>query len=102
MARLSDSNKILAHDKNAKDLMEKVKNRPEFKQNKIVISWIPKYGARYVFGVSLLLGSDQFSIHASIVKGNTIPPLLGKKGVFDGRYSLTIDSKRIVTVLNRN
>ena len=53
VARIENSGKILAHAKNAKTLMEKVKNIPEFKRNKVVISWVPKYGARYVFGVSL-------------------------------------------------
>lgn len=50
----------------------------------------------------IIIGDDQFEIHASITVGNTTPPLLGKKDILDGRYNLTIDSVRKLTILKRN
>jgi len=55
VARIVNSNKILAHAKSADKVIEKIKNSKEFKQKKVVISWVPKYGARYVFGISFFL-----------------------------------------------
>jgi len=49
VARIINSTKILAHHSRVDKLLEKIKNKKEFKENKVVISWIPKYGARYVF-----------------------------------------------------
>ena len=54
VARIADSNKIIAHSKRADKLMESIKNTDEFKKNKVVISWIPKYGAKYIFEASFL------------------------------------------------
>ncbi|MBI4067045.1 hypothetical protein HY407_01575 [Candidatus Gottesmanbacteria bacterium] len=53
VARLKDTDKVIAHAKDADQLLAKIKGREEFKKNKLVISWIPKYGARYVFRISL-------------------------------------------------
>ncbi len=50
----------------------------------------------------IIIGNDQFDIHASITAGNTTPPLLGKKDILDRRYNLIIDSVRKVTILKRN
>jgi len=50
----------------------------------------------------IMIGKEIFTIHASVVKGNTIPPLLSKKDIFDKRYSLTIDSKRNLTIISKN
>lgn len=55
VARIMGTNQIIAHAKNADEVMDKIKDTEEFKKKKIVISWIPKYGARYVFGISFLL-----------------------------------------------
>lgn len=55
VARIVDSDRIIGHSKRADKLMENIKNTEEFKKNKVIISWIPKYGAKYVFGISLLL-----------------------------------------------
>lgn len=52
--------------------------------------------------IPIQIGKDGFTIHASIVKGNTIPPLLGKKDIFDKRYSLTVDSKKCLTIILKN
>lgn len=52
--------------------------------------------------IPIMIGNDEFTIHASIVKGNAIPPLLGKKDIFDKRYSLMIDSKRCLTAIHKN
>lgn len=55
VARIAHTTKILAHGSRADKLLEKIKDKKEFKENKVVISWVPKYGARYVFRVSLCL-----------------------------------------------
>jgi hypothetical protein len=49
VARFLGSNKILAFAKKADSLMEKIKEKKEFKENKLVISWIPKFGQSYAF-----------------------------------------------------
>lgn len=49
VARIVDTTRVIAYHSKADKLLEKIKNRKEFKENKVVISWIPKYGARYVF-----------------------------------------------------
>lgn len=47
---------------------------------------------------------DEFLIHASITNTEEkgLPFLLGKKDIFEKRFSLTIDSKNKVTVLKKN
>lgn len=55
VARLADTTKVIAHAKETDKLLKKIKDRKEFQENKVVISWIPKYGARYVFKISLRL-----------------------------------------------
>ncbi|MBI4067044.1 retroviral-like aspartic protease family protein [Candidatus Gottesmanbacteria bacterium] len=52
--------------------------------------------------VNIAIGKDEFKTHISITKGNSAPPLLGKKDVLEKRYSLTLDSKRKVTILSKN
>lgn len=51
VARDKKSGKVVAHASRVDILMKKVKTDPQ----KVVISWIPKHGARYVFTVSLRL-----------------------------------------------
>lgn len=53
MARLDGTNKVVAFAQKADDLIKKIKDKKEFKENKLVIGWVPKYGQTYVFRVSL-------------------------------------------------
>ena len=48
--------------------------------------------------------SDEFLIHASITNTEEegLPFLLGRKDIFEKRFSLTIDSKRKLTILKKN
>ena len=55
VARVKGTTKVIGYAKRADSLLLKIKNKKEFKENKITISWIPKYGARYVFKISLCL-----------------------------------------------
>lgn len=55
VARLKGTNKIVAHAKTVNKLVDKIKDKKEFNQDKVVISWVPKYGARYLFRISLRL-----------------------------------------------
>ena len=50
------------------------------------------------------LGDDEFLIHASIVntEEDGLPFLLGRKDIFEKRFSLEIDSKNKLTKLNKN
>ncbi|MBI2465371.1 hypothetical protein HYV64_04480 [Candidatus Shapirobacteria bacterium] len=51
IAKDKKSGKIIAHASRVDTLMKKVKTTKE--QKEVVISWIPKHGARYVFTLSL-------------------------------------------------
>lgn len=50
------------------------------------------------------IGSDEFLIHASIVNTEEegLPFLLGRKDVFEKRFSLEIDSRNKVTIIKKN
>ncbi|MBI3342942.1 hypothetical protein HY032_02200 [Candidatus Gottesmanbacteria bacterium] len=48
VAKTVKSGKVVAHAKKLDILFHKTKNRSD-----VVISWIPKYGERYVFRISL-------------------------------------------------
>lgn len=50
------------------------------------------------------IGFDEFLIHASIVntEEESLPFLLGRKDIFEKRFSLEIDSKRKLTILKKN
>ena len=50
------------------------------------------------------IGNDEFLIHASIVNTEEegLPFLLGRKDIFEKRFSLMIDSKNKVTILKKN
>jgi predicted aspartyl protease len=50
------------------------------------------------------IGSDQFLIHASVTntEEDGLPFLLGKKDIFEKRFSLEIDSKEKLTILRKN
>ena len=95
IAKDKKTGKVIAHASRVDDLMNKLEDK---KNKEVVISWVPKHGARYVFKISL------FVIHASITNTEEVglPFLLGRKDVFDKRYSLEIDSKSKMTILKRN
>lgn len=50
------------------------------------------------------IGKDEFPIHVSITNTEEegLPFLLGKKDIFEKRFSLMIDSKNRVTILKKN
>lgn len=50
------------------------------------------------------IDSDEFLIHASITntEEESLPFLLGRKDIFEKRFSLEIDSKRKLTMLKKN
>lgn len=54
--------------------------------------------------VPIRIGKDQLLIHASVTntKDKGLPFLLGRKDIFDKKFSLEIDSKNKVTILKRN
>lgn len=54
--------------------------------------------------IPIRIGRDEFPIHVSVTntEDESLPFLLGRKDIFDKRFSLTIDSKRKVTILKRN
>lgn len=52
VARLDGGTKVLAAAKKVDSLVLKIKDKKEFQENKVVISWIPKYGQSYVFRIS--------------------------------------------------
>lgn len=49
VVRIEGTTRIIGYAKQADSLLEKIKNKREFQEDKVIISWIPKYGARYVF-----------------------------------------------------
>ena len=53
VARMDGGAQVLASAKKVSSLVEKIKNKKEWQENKLVISWIPKYGQKYAFRVSL-------------------------------------------------
>lgn len=55
VARISGGTKVFAFSKKVDTLVEKIKDKKEFKENKLVISWVPKFGQRYAFKVSFRL-----------------------------------------------
>lgn len=54
--------------------------------------------------IPILIGQDEFPIHVSITDTGEegLPLLLGKKDIFEKRFSLKIDSKNKLTILKRN
>jgi len=54
--------------------------------------------------VPIRIGKDQLLIHASVTntEDKGLPFLLGRKDIFDKKFSLEIDSKNKVTILKRN
>lgn len=58
--------------------------------------------ATYRSSIAIMVGPDVFPITVSITKDNSTPPLLGKKDIFDRRYSLIVDSKNSKTILRKN
>lgn len=62
--------------------------------------WIETFETK----LPIRLGNDEFPIHISIAntKEESLPFLLGRKDIFEKRYSLEINSKMKVTILNKN
>lgn len=58
VARIDGGTKVFAAAKKVDSLVLKIKDKKEFLENKLVISWIPKYGQRYAFRVSLRVCSS--------------------------------------------
>lgn len=56
------------------------------------------------FQLPVRIGNTEFSIHASTVdvRSDAMPFLLGRKDLFEERFSLMLDSKRKVTILTEN
>lgn len=52
--------------------------------------------------ISLRLGTDEFKVEAAITEDDGSTFLLGKKDVFEKRFSLKLDSVRKTTILERN
>jgi hypothetical protein len=54
--------------------------------------------------IPIRIGRDEFPIHVSITNTEEegLPFLLGKKDIFEKRFSLEIDSKNRVTILKKN
>lgn len=50
IAKEKKSGKIVAHAKQIDALMKKVKEKRA--KEEVVVSWVPKHGARYVFNIS--------------------------------------------------
>lgn len=50
------------------------------------------------------IGNEEFPIHASVTntKEENLPFLLGRKDIFEKRFSLVIDSKNKLTILKKN
>lgn len=48
------------------------------------------------------IGSYELKVHASITKDKTTPFLLGRKDIFEEKFSLMLDSRRKVTVISEN
>lgn len=58
----------------------------------------------YEFKLPIVFGTEKLSISATAVdaKGNAIPFLLGRKDVFEKKFSLEIDSKNKATIIRSN
>lgn len=48
------------------------------------------------------IGKKKLKIHASITKDRITPFLLGRKDIFEERFSLILDSKKRMTILELN
>ena len=53
VARVKDGLKVIASAKRVDVLFKKIQNQKDFKENKVVISWVPRYGQSYAFGISV-------------------------------------------------
>ena len=58
----------------------------------------------YEFELPIKFGELKFFVKASAVDegGNTMPLLLGRKDIFEDRFSLEIDSKQKATIIKEN
>lgn len=53
VARMKNSLKVIASAKRVDTLFKKIRNKKEFKEDKVVIDWVPKYGQQYALEVSI-------------------------------------------------
>lgn len=52
--------------------------------------------------IPIKIGQEELKIHASITEDKKNPFLLGRKDIFEEKFTLILDSQRKVTVLRRN
>lgn len=52
--------------------------------------------------IPIRIGEEELKIHASITKDDQTPFLLGRKDIFERKFSLIIDAKRKMTILRKN
>lgn len=52
--------------------------------------------------IPIKIGKEELEIHASITKDKKTPFLLGRKDVFEEKFSLILDSRRKMTILRKN
>jgi len=52
--------------------------------------------------IPIKIGEEKLKIHASITEDKETPFLLGRKDIFEKKFTLILDSKRKMTVLRHN
>lgn len=52
--------------------------------------------------IPIKIGEEKLKIHASITEDKETPFLLGRKDIFEKKFTLILDSKRKMTVLKHN
>jgi len=52
--------------------------------------------------IPIKIGKEELKIRASITQDKSTPFLLGRKDIFEKKFSLILDSKRKMTILRRN
>jgi len=52
--------------------------------------------------IPIKIGQEELKIRASITQDKSTPFLLGRKDIFEKKFSLILDSKRKITILRRN
>ncbi|OGG19212.1 hypothetical protein A2721_00035 [Candidatus Gottesmanbacteria bacterium RIFCSPHIGHO2_01_FULL_47_48] len=58
--------------------------------------------ATWEMSVPLRLGTNEFLVKAAVTQDSSTPFLLGRKDLFEERFSLILDSKDKVTVIKEN
>ena len=90
VAKSRKTGQVLAHAKRIDLLFKKTG-----KKSNIIISWVPKSDAKYVFRIS-------FYCSAVETENDSMPLLLGRKDIFEEKFNLFLDSKRKITVISKN